>query len=124
MPISLRANGEPLLNTYQCVCAGNCVILRTNRTRCALYMKILDLLDEESVFWSTVVRASLLIQEVLLRMFEKASQSLNYNSQTFLGPQPYIYLYTYTKHKDNTDHFTLLTLRGVIICVDCNLTGN
>ena len=83
MPITLRANGEPLLkrsfflsqftkillvvwsancdgsalttsnllngDTYQYVCAGTCVILLTNRARCALYMKILDLLDEESV---------------------------------------------------------------------------
>ena len=91
MPITLHANGEPLLkrssflsqfatillvvwsangggsalttskassnllndDTYRCVCVGNCV--RTNRARCALYKKILDLLDEESVSGEAVV---------------------------------------------------------------------
>ena len=31
------------------LCDRNCVILRTNRARCALYKAILDLLDKESV---------------------------------------------------------------------------
>ena len=50
-----------LLNddTYQCVCAGNCVIHRTNRARCALCKKILDLLTEESVSGESSGRASL-----------------------------------------------------------------
>ena len=47
LPIPISSN---LLNdvTYLCICAGNCVSsIRTNRARCALYKKILDLLDEE-----------------------------------------------------------------------------
>ena len=46
-------------DTYLCICAGNCVILQTNRARCALYQKILDLLDEESVSGARSGRASL-----------------------------------------------------------------
>ena len=40
-----------LLNedTYRCVCAVKCVIHPENRARCALYKKILGLLDEESI---------------------------------------------------------------------------
>ena len=57
----------------------------TNRPRCALYKKILDLLDEESVSGESSGRASLYI--VLLRMFEKVSQSLKYDSNYFFCPQ-------------------------------------
>ena len=47
-------------DTYQCVCAGNCVIhIRTNRAMCALYKKILDLLYEESISGESNGRASL-----------------------------------------------------------------
>ena len=46
-----------LLN--RCVCAGNCVIHRINRARCALNMEILDLLNEESVSGAHSGRASL-----------------------------------------------------------------
>ena len=45
------------------LCDCNCVILRTNRARCALNMEILDLLIEESVSGA---------------MFEKVSRSLKY----------------------------------------------
>ena len=49
-----------------CVHAGNCVI-----QDCALYKKMLDLLDEESVSGESSGRASLYIQqEVLLRILE------------------------------------------------------
>ena len=47
-------------NTHRCVCAGNCVIsIQTYRARCALYKKILDLLDEESVSGESSGRAGL-----------------------------------------------------------------
>ena len=48
--------------------------IQTNRARCALYKKILVLLDEESVSGESSGRASLYIQrEVLPQMFEKVS---------------------------------------------------
>ena len=37
----------------------NCVILHTNRVRCVLNSKILDLLDEESISGARSGRASL-----------------------------------------------------------------
>ena len=63
----------------------------TNRALCALYKKILDLLEEESVSRESSGRASLQIRrEVPPRMFEKLSRSLKYDS-IFFGPQTYIY---------------------------------
>ena len=41
------------------LCDHNCVILWTNRARWAIYRKILDLLDEESVSGARSGRASL-----------------------------------------------------------------
>ena len=41
------------------VCNRNCVILRTNRARCALNKEIFDLLNEESVSGESSGRASL-----------------------------------------------------------------
>ena len=41
------------------LCDCNCVIHRTNRARCTLNMKILDLLNEESVSRESSGRASL-----------------------------------------------------------------
>ena len=60
-------------------------------------MEILDVLNKESVSGVHSGRASLSIQEVLLRMFEKVSQSLKYDSKNVLV--------------HNTDHFTPLALR-------------
>ena len=69
------------------------VILRTNRVRCALNKEILDLLNEESVSGACSGRASLYIQgEVLLRMFERVSQSLKYDSNIFFVHK-HIYIY-------------------------------
>ena len=62
------------------------VILRTNRVRCALNMEILDLLNEESVSGAHSGRAKIR-REVLLRMFEKVSQSLKYDSNIVFCPQ-------------------------------------
>ena len=54
--------------------------IRTNRAKCALYKKIRDLLNEESVSGESSVRASLSIRrEVLSRMFDRVSQSLKYD---------------------------------------------
>ena len=52
-----------LLNydTYQCVCAVIVSSIWTNRARCILYKKILDLLDEESVSEACSGRTSLKI---------------------------------------------------------------
>ena len=47
-----------LLNddTYQCICAGNCVIqIRTNRARCALYKKILGYSTNKAFLEKAVV---------------------------------------------------------------------
>ena len=41
------------------LCNQNCVILRANRARCALYKKNLDLLYEESISGASSGRASL-----------------------------------------------------------------
>ena len=81
--------------------------IQTNRARCILYKKILDLFDEESVSVESSGRLSLYIRrEVLPRMFEKVSRSLK-TIQTLFGPLTYLYIYMDT----NTDHFTLLALR-------------
>ena len=67
------------------------VILRTNRVRCAFDMEILDLLNEESVSGARSGRASLSIgREVLLRMFEKVSRSLKYDSNIYSSTNIYI----------------------------------
>ena len=68
--------------------------IRTNRARCALYKKILDLLNEESISGMRSGRASLQIRrEVLPRMFEKVSRSLKYDSNFFLSTKIYTYLH-------------------------------
>ena len=60
--------------------------------RCALNMEILDLLNEESVSGARSGRASLYIRrEVLLRMFEKVSRSLKYDSNIFFVHKHIIY---------------------------------
>ena len=69
------------------------IILRTNRVRCALNREILDLLNEESVSGARSGRASL---EVLLRMFEKVSRSLKYDSNIFS-----IHKHTYGHHNQS-----------------------
>ena len=70
-------------------------------------MEILDLLNEESVSGARSGRASLKIrQEVLLRMFEKVSRSLKYDSNIFFDHK-HIYIYMDT----TVDHFTPLALR-------------
>ena len=54
-------------------------------------MEILDLLNEESVSGALSGRASLEIRrEVLLRMFEKVSRYLKYDSNFFVCSQTYI----------------------------------
>ena len=56
-------------------------------------MEILDLLNEESVSGARSGRASLKIRrEVLLRMFEKVSRSLKYDSNIFFVHK-HIYIY-------------------------------
>ena len=68
------------------------IILRTNRVRCALNMEILDLFNEESFSGASSGRASLYIRrDVLLRKFEKVSQSLKYDSNIFWSTNIYIY---------------------------------
>ena len=70
-------------------------------------MEILDLLNEESFSGASSSRASLYIRrEVLLRKFEKVSQSLKYDSKFFLVHK-HINIYMDT----NPDHFTPLELR-------------
>ena len=72
------------------------IIRRTNRVRCALNMEILDLLNEESVTGACSGRASLYIRlEVLLRMFEKVSRSIQI---LFSFTNIYIYIYIYGHH--------------------------
>ena len=57
---------------------------------------ILDLLNEESVSGARTGRASLKIrQEFLLRMFEKVSRSLKYDSNIFFVHK-HIYIYIWT----------------------------
>ena len=69
------------------------VILWTNRVRCALNMEIVDLLNEESIFGALSGRASLYIRrEVLLRMFEKVSRFLKYDSNIFFVHK-HVYIY-------------------------------
>ena len=83
------------------------IILRSNRVRCTLNMKILDLLNEESFSGVSSSRASLYIRrEVLLRKFEKVSQSLKYDSNFFL-----VHKHINTYMDTNLDHFTSLALR-------------
>ena len=66
----------------------------TNRARCALYKKILDLFDEESISGESSGRASLCIgREVLPRMFEKMSRSLKYDSIFLVHKHTYIPIY-------------------------------
>ena len=77
-------------NTYER--PRNSVIFRTNRSRCTLNKKILDLLEVESVSEESSGRANLIQREVIPQMFEKVSQSLKYYS-FFFGPQIYIYIY-------------------------------
>ena len=48
-----------LMTILTSLCDRNCVILWTNRTRCTLYKKILDLLDEVIVSGAHSGRASL-----------------------------------------------------------------
>ena len=68
------------------------IILRTNRVRCALNMEILDLLNKESVSGARSSRAQ---REVLLRMFEKVSRSLKYDSNIF-----FVHKHIYTRTPD------------------------
>ena len=64
-------------------------------------MEILDLLSEESFSGASSGRASLYIRrQVLLRKFEKVSQSLKYDSNFFLS----------THMDTNPDQFTPLAL--------------
>ena len=66
----------------------NYVILGTNRARCSLNKKILNLLNEDSVSGENSGRASL-YREVLPQMFEKVSRLLKYVQFFFL----FIYVY-------------------------------
>ena len=59
-PTSKASSNLPNHDTYRCLCAGNTVSsIRTNRAKCALYKKILDLLNEESVSGESSGRAGL-----------------------------------------------------------------
>ena len=80
------------------LCDRNCVILRRNRARCALYRK--------SLIYSIRNISEASINEVLPLMFEKVSRLLKYN---FFGPQINIHI-IYIYMDTNTDHFTLLAL--------------
>ena len=82
--------------------------IRTNRARCALYKKILDLLDEESVSGESSGRSLYIRREVLPQMFEKVSRS-QVRFKFFLSTNIPIYLYCI--YVDiNTNHFTPLVL--------------
>ena len=73
-------------------------------------MEILDLLNEESVSGARSGRTSLKIRrEVLLRMFEKVSRSLKYDSNIFFVHR-HIYIYIYIYMDSTVDHFTPLAL--------------
>ena len=59
-------------------------------------MEILDLLNEASVSGAHSGRASLSIRrEVLLRMFERVSQSLKYDSNIFFIHKHTVYIAIY-----------------------------
>ena len=58
--------------------------IRTNRAKCALYKKILDLLDEESVSGESNVRELVYKFEGEVLLLEKVSRSLKYDSNFFV----------------------------------------
>ena len=53
------------------LCDCNCVILRTNRTRCALNKEILDLLNEEVFLEHAVIELAHNFDEKSIKVFEK-----------------------------------------------------
>ena len=53
------------------LCDCNCVILRTNRTRCALNKEILDLLNEEVFQEHAVIELAHNFDEKSIKVFEK-----------------------------------------------------
>ena len=58
--LTSKASSNLLNNgTYPFICAGIVSSIPTNRAKCALYKKILDLLDEESISGESSGRASL-----------------------------------------------------------------
>ena len=57
-----------------------CVILQTNRARCALYRKILDLLDEEIISGARSGRTSLYNLMRSPTMYIKVNRLLKYGS--------------------------------------------
>ena len=68
------ANGDGIVVLFTTSKASSKVNLRTNRARCALYKKILDLLDEEIVSGESVVDLVYKFDESILpRMFKKVS---------------------------------------------------
>ena len=69
------------------LCDRICVILWTNRTRCALNKEILDLLTDESVSRVYSGRASL---RSLLRVFEKMSRPLKCHTNCFFGGEGHL----------------------------------
>ena len=77
--------------------------------RCALYKKILDLLNEESVSGGSSDRA-INSKRSPTANFLKGESIAKIRFKIFFGPQTYIYIY-YIYEDTNTDHFTLLTLR-------------
>ena len=62
--------------------------IQTSRARCALYKKILGLLDEESFSGESSGRAIYKFDEKFYR-FEKVSRLLKYDS-IYFGPQTYL----------------------------------
>ena len=75
---------------------------QTNRARCALYKKVLDLLNEESISGESSGRASLLIRrEVLLQKFEQVSLSLS-TIHFLVHKHIYRYIYIYIREYGST----------------------
>ena len=75
------------------LCNRNCVILQTNRARCALNEEILDLLNEESISGMCSGKSTI---KSLPQVFEKVSQLLKCNLNFFFfGGGGHIYIYIY-----------------------------
>ena len=84
--------------------------IRTNRARCALHKKILDLLDEENVSGESSGRLVYKFDKKSYLECLKGESIAKERFKEYFGPQTYIYIYIYID--TNTDHFTSLALRA------------
>ena len=69
------------------------IILRSNRVRCALNMKILDLLNEESFLEQAVVELVYKFDEKSYCVSLKSESIAKVRFKIFFGPQTYKHIY-------------------------------